>query len=97
MQRLTSATATAYTRSYTYDEWGNLKTVTATGGGQAGYTINYATNASGAPSTNRILNFNGTISYSYDNAGNLTQEGSTTYSDDAASRLKEVGTGGNNI
>lgn len=94
--RLTAATATAYTRGYTYDEWGNLKTVTASGGGQAGYTINYATNTSGAPSTNRISNVNGTISYSYDSAGNLTQEGSTTYSYDAASRLKEVGTGGNN-
>src|SRR5215207_7772485 len=54
-------------------------------------------NASGAPATNRILNIDGTIPVTHDAAGNLTQEGSTTYSYDAASRLKEVGTGGQNV
>jgi hypothetical protein len=84
--RLTSAAAgptgnRTYTRSYSYDEWGNLRSVTGTGGGEApSYTINYANNATGAPATNRILNVNGTTSYTYDAAGNLTQEGSTSYS-----------------
>ncbi|MCW5967863.1 MAG: hypothetical protein KIT57_05070 [Blastocatellales bacterium] len=34
---------------------------------------------------------------SHDAAGNLTQEGATTYSYDAANRLKEVGSGGQNV
>jgi hypothetical protein len=88
-----------YRRYYAYDEWGNLRNVqgsNGSGGVTTLYTINYANNATGAPATNRILNVNGTISYAYDAAGNLTQEGSTVYSYDAANRLKEVGSGGLN-
>ncbi|MCW5971676.1 MAG: hypothetical protein KIT57_24490 [Blastocatellales bacterium] len=59
--------------------------------------LNYATNASGAPATNRILNVSGSTAVSHDAAGNLTQEGTTTYSYDAANRLKEVGSGGQNV
>ena len=45
-------------RSYTYDAWNNLLSVSSSNGvGEApNYTLTYATNASGAPSTNLINN-----------------------------------------
>ena len=45
-------------RSYTYDAWNNLLSVSSSNGvGEApNYTLTYATNASGAPATNRINN-----------------------------------------
>ena len=95
--RLTGALSSAYARGYSYNPWGNLRQVWGWGGEASSYTLNYASNGSGAPATNRILNVNGTIPVAHDAAGNLTQEGSTTYSYDAANRLKEVGTGGQNI
>ncbi|MBK9316880.1 MAG: hypothetical protein IPM55_21940 [Acidobacteria bacterium] len=70
--RLTQATASAYTRFYTHDAWGNISNFSST-------TFSYATNASGAPATNRIstaTNDQGTVGLSYDAAGNLTQDGS---------------------
>jgi len=55
--RLSSASASAYTRSCSYDNWGNLTGVTSTGAGESGsYSLSYAANGSGAPSTNRINN-----------------------------------------
>jgi len=90
--RLTSASAPAFSRSYSYDEWGNLRTVSGAGGESPNYTINYATNGSGAP-TNQISNVNGTLSYTYDAAGNLTNEGATVYTYDAANRLKTANPG----
>ncbi len=93
--RLASARAgigTPYTyeRNYTYDAWGNLKQVSGTGGENPNYTIVYATNASGAPATNRI----GNAGFIYDAAGNLTQDTWNTYSYNAANLLEEVGSGG---
>jgi RHS repeat-associated protein len=78
-------------RSYTYDEWGNLRTVSSTtGGGEApSYTLSYANNATGAPLNNRINN----AGYSYDQAGNMTSDGNVSYTYDAANRLKTAGTG----
>ncbi|MGH9841183.1 MAG: RHS repeat-associated core domain-containing protein [Blastocatellia bacterium] len=90
--RLIGASAPAYTRSYGSDEWGNLVDF-------AGLTLNYATNASGAPATNRISTAvagSTTYTHSYDAAGNMTGDGQQTYSYDGANRLKEVGTGGQN-
>ncbi|MDX2040107.1 MAG: S8 family serine peptidase, partial [Acidobacteriota bacterium] len=77
-------------RSYTYDAWNNLLSVSSSNGvGEApNYTLTYATNGSGAPSTNRINN----SGYSYDNAGNLTNDGGLSYAYDAAGRLKTAGT-----
>ncbi|MBO0797452.1 MAG: S8 family serine peptidase, partial [Blastocatellia bacterium] len=63
--RLASATAGAYTRSYSYDSWGNLTAVSGSGGEAPNYTLSYATNESGAPATNRINN----AGYVYDVAG----------------------------
>ena len=63
------------------------------GGESPNYTINYATNGSGAPATNQISNVNGTLSYTYDAAGNLTNEGATVYTYDAANRLKTANPG----
>ncbi len=77
-------------RSYTYDAWNNLLSVSSSNGvGEApNYTLTYATNASGAPSTNRINN----SGYTFDNAGNVTNDGSLAYAYDAAGRLKTAGT-----
>ena len=36
LRRQATATATAFTRSYSYDNWGNLKGVTSTGAGETG-------------------------------------------------------------
>ena len=77
-------------RSYTYDAWNNLLSVSSSNGvGEApNYTLSYATNGSGAPSTNRINN----SGYTYDSAGNVTNDGSLAYAYDAAGRLKTAGT-----
>ncbi len=86
--RLTSS-GPNYQRRYSYDAWNNLLSVSSsTGGGEApNYTLNYATNPSGAPSTNRINN----TGYSYDAAGNMTSDGVINYTYDGASRLKTAG------
>ncbi len=55
------------------------------------------TNASGAPSTNRINSDSQGYGYSYDSAGNMTTGMGQSYSYDGANRLKEVGTGGANV
>ncbi len=87
LNRLTNANATAFTRGYTYDAWANLTNVTATGAGETGsYTLPYATNASGAPVTNRI----NTGWYSYDSAGNTTSDGVHTFAYDAVNRQKSA-------
>ena len=49
--------------------------------------MSYASNGSGAPSTNRINN----SGYSFDSAGNIENDGSLAYTYDAASRLKTAG------
>jgi RHS repeat-associated protein len=88
--RVTNVTAMAYARTYTYDAWGNLRTVAGASGPSPSYAITYATNASGAPATNRINNV-GTQGYGYDQAGNLTSDVANFYDYDAAKRLKSVG------
>jgi RHS repeat-associated protein len=73
----------AYSRFYSYDRWGNITNF-------SGATFSYATNASGAPATNRISGDGCGNNYGYDAAGNLTQIGTTTYGYDGAGRLKSV-------
>ncbi|HMV83058.1 MAG TPA: RHS repeat-associated core domain-containing protein [Blastocatellia bacterium] len=88
--RLTLAASSAYNGSFQYDEFGNIKNY-------QGMTINYATNASGAPATNRISTAVAggvTYTHSYDNAGNLTNDGSQSYVYDGANRLKQAGSSG---
>jgi RHS repeat-associated protein len=84
--RLTNAqvqAGAAYSRFYSYDRWGNITNF-------SGATFSYATNASGAPATNRISSDGWGYNYGYDAAGNLTQIGTTTYGYDGAGRLKSV-------
>jgi RHS repeat-associated protein len=91
--RLTNAQAGAYFRFYYYDRWGNITNFSAV-------THTYATNASGAPATNRISTVDwggGPVNLSYDAAGNMTYDGAQSYSYDGAGRLKEAGTGGSNV
>lgn len=83
--RLAIASSTAYTRFYQYDEWGNIKNFN-------GLTLNHATNASGAPATNRLLTDGTGFSYTYDSAGNQTNAPGYTYTYDGANRLKTVNT-----
>jgi hypothetical protein len=95
LNRLTSASALAYNRSYTYDAWANLLTTSGTGPNEWGftpttnysYTLNYATNGSGAPLNNRLSN----VGQSYDNAGNMAVDlNGHVYSYDAANRIKSI-------
>lgn len=88
--RLTSATASAFSRSYGYDPFGNITNFN-------GVTLNYATNSSGAPATNRLSTDSASNSYTYDAAGNMTAGAGQSYSYDGANRLKEVGSGGANV
>jgi RHS repeat-associated protein len=93
--RLYSASAPAFTRSYWYDAWGNLMQI----GGNSTTNYTLPTNATGAPATNRMssVTVNGApTSYTWDAAGNMTGEGATSFQYDAANRLKRVnnGTGG---
>ena len=97
VNRLSSAqagsvdTVKGYDRVYSYDEWGNLRTVSGDSDGtsatQFNYTYNYAVNGTGAPATNRLTDVNG-VPYSYDAAGNLTSDGVISYTYDAANRMK---------
>jgi hypothetical protein len=90
--RLTNATSAAHSSYFLYDEWGNIKNLN-------GLTLNHATNASGAPATNRIataVTGSTTLTHSYDAAGNMTNDGQQTFAYDGANRLKEVGSGGQN-
>gem|GEM_PF-2074565 len=84
-------TVKGYDRVYNYDEWGNLRTVSGDSDGtsatQFSYTYNYAVNGTGAPATNRLNDVNG-VPYSYDAAGNLTNDGVISYAYDAANRMK---------
>jgi RHS repeat-associated protein len=86
--RLATASAPSFSRSYAYDAWGNLTNHTASGQGETGsYSLSYATNASGATLNNQI----NSAGYGYDAAGNLTTERATSYTYDAANRLKTAG------
>jgi RHS repeat-associated protein len=87
--RLTHATSNASSSYFLYDEWGNLKNL-------SGLQINHATNASGAPATNRIstaVSGATTLTHSYDAAGNMTNDGTKTMDYDGANRLKAVNGG----
>ncbi|MGH9832470.1 MAG: RHS repeat domain-containing protein [Blastocatellia bacterium] len=85
--RLDKAYGVAFYRDYDYDAWGNLTTVYATGAGEAvSYTLSYE-QLNGAPKNNRISN----AGFSYDAAGNMTNDGVAGYAYDAASRLKTTG------
>ena len=84
--RLTNATANAFSRNYSYDAWGNIKNF-------SGLTLNYQTDATGAPTTNRIDTDSQNFSYTYDAAGNQTQGAGQSYSYDGANRLKTASTG----
>ncbi len=79
--RLAHAQAGTYFRYYQYDPFGNIKDFSA-------LTLNYATNAYGAPATNRIQSDGVGGIYSYDEAGNMTAGMGQSYAYDGANRLK---------
>jgi len=84
--RLRQTIAGANSRVYQYDAWGNIKDF-------SGITLNYATNANGAPATNRISSDSQGFSYTYDEAGNMTVGMGQSFSYDGANRLKTAGNG----
>jgi RHS repeat-associated protein len=84
--RLTHATSTAHSGYFLYDEWGNIKNL-------SGLTLNHATNASGAPATNRISTDSQSYSYTWDAAGNMTSGAGQSYDYDGANRLKAANAG----
>ena len=83
--------------TYNYDDWGNL--LTASAGvfpNIVTTTFNHATGRGGVPTTNRLssqVRQGVTTNFTYDNAGNMTTAGGTTYAWDAANRLKNVNGG----
>jgi YD repeat-containing protein len=88
--RLSAVASPSHSRSLSYDPWGNLTQVTASGNGETGsYGMSYST-VNGAP-TNR-LNHPG---YNYDAAGNQSSDGWATYTFDGAGRLRTFGGSGN--
>ncbi len=84
--RLASATSVAWSRRYSYDPWGNLTRVETTGGTGETYDLSYATNTSGAPAMNQIAN----PGFSYDAAGNQTNNGWQAMTYDGANRLRSA-------
>ena len=78
---------------YTYDENGNRKTETITGAGLS--SVNNVFNYNDANQlTTATINGTG-YTYTYDNNGNLTNDGTTTYTYDAADRLITLANGTN--
>lgn len=79
-------------RKFAYDRWGNRTTVwPSVFGGSPIQTVTLE-QAGGAP-TNRITsvtNSGVTVSYTYDSAGNVTNDGVHSYTYDAANRLVSV-------
>ncbi|MDX2040328.1 MAG: RHS repeat-associated core domain-containing protein [Acidobacteriota bacterium] len=84
--RLTNATANAFSRNYQHDPFGNITNF-------SGLTLNYQTNTSGAPTTNRIDTDSQNFGYTYDAAGNMTVGAGQQLSYDGANRLKTASTG----
>jgi RHS repeat-associated protein len=75
-------------RRFAYDRWGNRTGVwNATSGGTQIQTITLQ--QSGGLPTNRIATVNST-SYSYDSAGNMTNDGAHSYTYDAENRVVSV-------
>jgi RHS repeat-associated protein len=100
--RLSSASGgsygSTYYRSYSYDEWGNLGAVfTSTDNLNAtSYSVALATNRVNSVTT-QIYGWTAqTVNYTWDAAGNLTNDGLRTYTYDAAGRQKEAGATGQN-
>jgi RHS repeat-associated protein len=84
--RLTNVQGTGYFRYYLYDPFGNIKDFSAV-------TLNYATNATGAPATNRIQSDGVGFNYSYDEAGNMTVGMGQSFAYDGANRMKTASYG----
>jgi RHS repeat-associated protein len=78
LNRIESASTSTWSEQYGIDLWGNLTTITGTGGGE--------NLSQGATTQNRFA------AMSYDAAGNLYNDGSTAYTFDAENRISTAGT-----
>lgn len=79
LDRLTNATGTGLSQSWTYDANGNR--LTQGGGASSTYTV--------SSSSNRLMSVSGALtrSYTYDNAGNTTADGAATFGYNDAGRM----------
>src|SRR5216117_3355045 len=76
---LSSGCRIRHTCSYTYDEYGNLKTTTLKDGSTATFTLQ---NSAPNLTSNRLATING-VTAAYDNVGFMTSYGSEVYTYDA--------------
>jgi RHS repeat-associated protein len=78
-------------RRFDYDRWGNRTSMwDATSGGNQIQSV--ALQQSGGAPTNRVASVN-TVNYTYDAAGNVTNDGAHSYQYDAENRLVSVDSG----
>jgi RHS repeat-associated protein len=100
--RLSSASGgsygSTYYRSYSYDPWGNLGAVFTSPDNlnATSYSVALATNRVNSVTTQLYGWAAQTVNYTWDAAGNLTNDGLRTYTYDAAGRQKEAGAVGQN-
>lgn len=80
LNRLSTASETAWGLAYVYDSYGNLLQQNVTKGSAPGLTVTVNAN-------NHIIGFG------YDSAGNLTSDGAHTYQFDPENRLKSLDSG----
>jgi RHS repeat-associated protein len=87
-----------YYRQYSYDAWGNLGAVFTSPDNlnATSYSVGLATNRISGVTTQIAGWTTQTVSYTWDAAGNLTNDGLRTYTYDAAGRQKEAGAVGQN-
>ncbi len=87
----------AVARTYSFDDFGNLKTEGDYYSGQTLKQYNYAVQSgNNVPTTNRLSSLVSggvTTNFSYDASGNMTNAGAMTYAWDGANRLKNVNGG----
>ncbi len=100
LNRLTQATASgvaagqnSYSYTYSYDQLGNILTRAETIGTSPATSYTYSYSSAGYANPHAVTSITSgvnTVTYTYDNNGNLTNDGTKTYTWDYANRLVRV-------